>query len=213
MIAVIKGDIIGSRKIKDPEVWLQPLKTYLKKWGRSPGVWEITGGDGFQLELKEPEQALQAALEIKALLKSTPVAAGSLTGSLDARMAIGMGEKTYAARSISESNGPAFVRSGDRFELLREDKVTLAIRSEFPAFDETINLLLRLALLYMDQWTLSAAAITLLALTHPDATQEELGSRLGIRQNSVSGRWSRAHVPETLALLNYYSKQIEPLTP
>lgn len=212
MIAVIKGDIIGSRKISDPEVWLQPLKGYLKQWGRSPGAWEVTGGDGFQLELKDPAKALRTALEIKSLLKSTPVAAGSLTGSLDARMAIGLGEKTYAARSISESNGPAFVRAGDRLELLKEEKASLAMHSEFPAFDEAMNLLLRLALLYMDQWTLSSAAITWLALTHPDATQAELGERLGIRQNSVSGRWRRAHVPETLSLLGYYSKQIARLT-
>lgn len=208
MIAVLKGDIIGSRKISDPGIWLQPLKDYLKKWGKSPAVWEITGGDGFQLELKEPASALQAAIEIKALLKSTPVSDSGLSGALDARLAIGIGEKTYAARHISESNGPAYVFAGDRLERLKQEKVTLALQSEFPQFDVDINLLLRLALLYMDNWTVSSAAITLLALQYTDATQEWLGAQLGIRQNSVSGRWNRAHVAETLAVLAHYHKRI-----
>ena len=33
MIAVLKGDIVQSRKLDDQELWLLPLKTLLKKWG------------------------------------------------------------------------------------------------------------------------------------------------------------------------------------
>lgn len=212
MIAVIKGDIIGSRKISQPDLWLVPLKAYLRKWGSQPLRWEITGGDGFQLEINEPEDALQAAIEIKALLKGTPAGEENLSGPLDARLSIGIGEKTYRARRISESNGPAFVHAGDQFELLRKEKTTLALKSPFPDFDEEMNLLLKLATIFMDQWTVSSAALASLALAHPGATQQWLGAQLGIGQSSVSGRWNRAHVAETLEVLARYRKRLNELT-
>jgi hypothetical protein len=49
MIAVIKGDIIASRKIQDPEVWMNPLKALLSKWGDSPKDWELVWGDFFPI--------------------------------------------------------------------------------------------------------------------------------------------------------------------
>ncbi len=33
MIAVIKGDIIASRHLKDQEKWLSPLEQLLESWG------------------------------------------------------------------------------------------------------------------------------------------------------------------------------------
>lgn len=207
MIAVIKGDIVGSRKVADAGQWLLPLKDYLKKWGHSPFQWDITGGDAFQVEIKNPLEALQAAIEIKAVIKST-VIGDRLSSPLDVRLAIGIGEKTYAARRISESNGPAFVHAGDKFEALRKEKITLALQTPFPDFDEEMNLLLKLAGIFMDNWTVSSAEITLMALEQPEATQEALGERLGIRQNSVSGRWNRAHVPELKEVLARYRKRL-----
>ena len=68
MIAVIKGDIISSRKITDQEKWLLPLKELLSSWGTSPLDWELVWGDFFQLQISNPEEALQKAFEIKALI-------------------------------------------------------------------------------------------------------------------------------------------------
>lgn len=36
MIAVLKGDIIASRRIVDQEKWLLPLKELLNTWGEWP---------------------------------------------------------------------------------------------------------------------------------------------------------------------------------
>ncbi len=71
MIAVIKGDITASRKLKDQSVWQVPLKKLLSGWGTAPADWEIVWGDSFQLEA-DPETVLQKAITIKALLKSLP---------------------------------------------------------------------------------------------------------------------------------------------
>ena len=69
MIAVIKGDIVASRKLADQEKWLSPLKKLLAKWGNTPKKWELVWGDSFQVEISHPEDALKKALKIKALIK------------------------------------------------------------------------------------------------------------------------------------------------
>ena len=77
MIAVIKGDIVSSRKIADPEKWLLPLKALFNEWGASPGQWELVWGDTFQLEIERPEEALKRALQVKALIKKIGFTADS----------------------------------------------------------------------------------------------------------------------------------------
>lgn len=52
MIAVVKGDIIASRKLVDQEKWLLPLKDLLSSWGESPKNWELVWGDFFQIEFE-----------------------------------------------------------------------------------------------------------------------------------------------------------------
>lgn len=75
--------------------------------------WEIFRGDQFQLEVKNPENSLLVAIQIKALMKSL---------KLDVRMSIGIGEKTHNSKKISESNGTAFINSGELFERLKKKK-------------------------------------------------------------------------------------------
>jgi hypothetical protein len=48
-----------------------------------------------------------------------------------------------------------------------------------------------------------------LILENPTRTQAEIGNQLGIKQNSVSGRWNRAHVTELLAVEMMFSKKIK----
>src|SRR6476620_7412076 len=165
MTSIITGDIINSRKMP-PKSWLDGLKMYFSTIGSTPLTWEIYRGDAFQLEVANPEEALHNALRIKAYLK---------TLQLDARMSVGFGEKTYAAARISESNGSAFVRSGELFETLKKQKVTLALKSGDEDFDQQFNLMLRLALTFMDNWLAQPAEFVVAALDNPNFSQEEIG--------------------------------------
>ncbi|TVP49413.1 MAG: hypothetical protein EA341_09250 [Mongoliibacter sp.] len=212
MIAVIKGDIIASRKIQDPEVWMNPLKELLSRWGDSPKDWELVWGDFFQLEIKEPITAFGKALAIKALIKNVVHnKEDKSNGLLDVRLAIGIGAKTYAGTRISESNGPAFIHAGERFEKLKKDKINLAIQSPWEEFDKEMNLYLKLAGTFMDSWTVSSAELVAIYLDNPKATQEEIGEKLGIRQNSVSGRWSRAKVDELIEINKVFQHKLNNL--
>jgi hypothetical protein len=213
MIAVIKGDIISSRKMQEPNKWLVPIKSLFSRWGLTSAQWEIVWGDFFQFEITHPKESLHRALEVKALIKSVPSNdPQKKTSPIDVRMAIGIGEQTYVGERISESNGPAFFYAGDRFEKLKKDRVNLGIQSSWEELDRELNLYLKLAGLFMDDWTVSSAEVVAMALNKPTANQEELGDLLGIKQNSVSGRWSRARLDELLEVEEIFRSKLKQYT-
>ena len=199
MIAVITGDIINSREEKAQE-WLPILKSVLNQYGKEPEQWEIYRGDSFQLEVK-PEEALKAALHIKAGIKQQ--------SNLDARMAIGLGEKEYKAEKITESNGSAFVNSGECFE--EQKKQTLAVRSPNAQVDEQINLLLELALLTIDNWSKTTALVVKTALENPKKNQVELAKTLDKAQSSISEALTRGGFDEIMRMEKRYRDLIKSL--
>ncbi len=203
MISIITGDIINSRKLPSNS-WIDGLKKVFNAIGKNPSEWEIYRGDEFQIEVKNPEEALHVALQVKAFLKSI---------HLDARMSIGLGDKTYKAKKISESNGSAFVRSGELFETLKKQKITLAVNSGNTNWDETMNLMLKLGLTFMDNWLVQSAEFVIIAIENPLVSQEELGTQLGINQAAVSRRRKRAQFDLVMALDKHYRQQIKILNP
>lgn len=213
MVAIITGDIIASRKLVNQEKWLLPLKNLLSNWGNSPKDWKLERGDFFQVEITPIEDALKKALEIKAIIKKAePIDEHKKISTIDVRMAIGIGEKTYFGESISESNGPAFINSGEKFDTLKKESTTLGIKTPWQVFDEEINLYLKLAGTFMDKWSVSSAELMLIVLNNPNISQEGIGKILGIKQNSVSGRWNRAKINEILAVEKTFRKKIKLLT-
>lgn len=199
MTAIILGDIIKSRKRET--IWMDELKSYLKNIGESPSVWEIFRGDQFQIEV-QLEKALLTAIQIKALLRSI---------KSDARMSIGLGEKNYSGEKISESNGSAFIHSGETFETLKKEKNTLAITSGNEKWDKEFNLMLRFASTIMDNWPSQTAEFVSVALRNPELSQEKIGEMLSINQAAVSRRKSRAQYDLILELNEFYIEKIKQL--
>ena len=192
-------DIINSRKLPSKK-WIADLKAFLNTFGKSPNDWEIYRGDEFQLEIKKPEDALLVAFQLKALFKSI---------NLDIRISIGIGEKTYKAKKITESNGSAFVRSGETFDTLKKLKLNLAINSGDAIFDEELNLMLKLSLSFLDNWLQQSAEFVLVAIQNPTLSQEEIGTLLGINQAAVSRRQKRANYELIKELDLYFRKKIK----
>lgn len=214
MIGVITGDIVGSRKLGNQEKWLIPLKKLLSSWGVRSKDWELARGDFFQVEIADPEDVIHKAFEIKALIKKVePLDQRKKISIIDVRMAIGIGEKNYSGETISESNGPAFINAGDQYDQLQKEDVTIAIKSPWPDFDDDMNLYLKLAGIFMDTWSVSSAELVEIVLNSPNTTQEEIGKQLGIKQNSVSGRWNRAHIDELLEVDKMFRKKIKTFLP
>lgn len=199
MVAILTGDIINSQTDGSSE-WMHPLKAYLGGQGKALEDWEIYRGDEFQIRTT-PENALRAAIQVKAIIKCTK--------SLDVRIGIGLGNETYIGSRVSESNGEAYQRSGRTFETLKEQKLTLAIATGNDKTDRTLNLIIRLALDFMDQWSEVSSEIVRLTLESPTHSQQQIADRLGIKQSAVSQRINRARMDLVLDLLQYYESIIK----
>lgn len=202
MIGIITGDIVNSRKLSS-KIWIDGLKRLLNAIGKNPVEWEIYRGDEFQLEVKNPEDALMIALHIKSYFKSI---------KLDVRMSIGFGDMTYKAKKISESNGSAFTRSGEVFETLKKQKINLAVNSGNELFDTEINLMLRLALTFMNNWLVQSAEFVLIAIENPSLSQEEIGVKLNINQAAVSRRRKRAQFDLVMEMEQYFRNKIKTIS-
>lgn len=195
MVAVLTGDIINSREGQVLN-WLRRLKEVLNIYGQSPQKWEIFRGDSFQL-LTEPKIALTAAIHIKAVIKQTK--------SQDVRIAIGLGKETHSAQKITESNGSAYIRSGESFESLK--KQTLAIKSNNSEKDQQLNLMLSIALLTANNWSSTVAEVIKTAIENPNKNQKEIALMLKKTQSGVSEALKRGGYEEITNLNNYYQKQ------
>lgn len=198
MVAIITGDIINSEAYKVSD-WLVGLKGYLSTLGNSPKDWDIYRGDEFQLKV-DSRDALKVAIEIKSLIKQFK--------GLDVRMAIGIGGESYSGVGISESNGSAYQYSGRTFETLKEQKLNLAIATSDKNKDNTLNLVFKLALEFMDNWSVVSAEIIALSLKRPESSQQELADILQIKQSAVSQRLKRAKADLVLEVINFYGTMI-----
>ncbi|MFB9055541.1 transcriptional regulator [Mariniflexile ostreae] len=200
LTSVITGDIINSRSQESPEVWLDVLKKALTFLKPDKSQWDIYRGDSFQIELEAYQDSFKAAVYIKACIRTIK--------GLDVRMAIGFGAKTYRANSVAESMGDAYVFSGETLEAIKKEKLNLRIKTTNKALDEMLNLYFKLALVFMDHWTVNSAEMIKLSIENPNALQSELGAKIGINQNAISTRQKRAHLEEILELDQLYRQKI-----
>ncbi|MFT4202777.1 MAG: hypothetical protein QM610_02580 [Chitinophagaceae bacterium] len=195
MVAVITGDIRNSRRIKNLD-WVKKLKAILKKYADT-NRWEVFRGDSFQLETS-PEKALLVCFQIKLEL---------LLLKMDAGMAIGIGGQTYKSKSVSESNGSAYIHSGECFESLQKKK--LALRTDHPENDVYWNMVLDLAMLTANRWTANTAELVLLAFSNPLLNQKDLAAMTDRKsQSSISAALKRSGYYEMMRMVSLFNQKI-----
>ncbi|MBC7914594.1 MAG: transcriptional regulator [Pyrinomonadaceae bacterium] len=200
MVSILTGDIVNSRKAA-PETWLSVLKDALAVIGKK-GEWEIFRGDSFQLQ-SSPEEALLNAIYLKASINAIK--------ALNVRIAIGIGELGFSAKKITESNGEAFVFSGEKLDELKKDRTTLAIQSPWKEFDYEMNVSIRLALIAMDNWSQISAEMVKLSIENKGISQKELAELAKKSQSTVSEALKRARFDDIMELNALYKSKVNRL--
>ena len=193
MEVVLAGDIINSRT-DGAQKYLNIFEKHLKKLSTN-GLYQIYRGDSFQVYIENPETALHSVMLLKLLLKKEH--------NLDVRIAIGIGDVKIVKNDIAKSQGTALLRSGLLLDNLKDLHQNLMIDSGHH-LDQYMNTAFELAMTYMENWTINAAQVMYEALSNPQLSQEEIGSKIGIKQATASRRLSRAHWNETKKLLQLY---------
>lgn len=196
MIAVITGDIINSRQVNSKH-WQPKLKKLFTQNIADSKKWEIYRGDSFQIEVKV-EEAIEWAVTIKALLRSIEF--------LNVRMSIGIGDKSYSGKKITESNGSAFIHSGESFDKLKQE--TLSMKSPFVELDDYFNPILKLIGFITDNWKPVTAETIFYALENRLLRQKELAEKLNKNSATISKALKRGGYDEISEALNLYTKKI-----
>ncbi|HLT41971.1 MAG TPA: hypothetical protein VKZ95_04635 [Sphingobacteriaceae bacterium] len=200
MKAVITGDVINSRKV-DSSIWIKALRELLQDYGNEPQDWEIYRGDSFQL-ITDAKEALEIALIIKATIRKHK--------QLDVRMSIGLGEIEYQSKKITESNGTAFINSGEQFQELKKN--TLAIKSSSKEFNDIFNVIFQLMMLFANNWTPTTSEIIKLALEDQSLNQNQLAKRLNKKsQSTISAALKRGGYDEIMDVIGLYKSELKKL--
>ena len=139
--AVLTGDLIGSSRfrIQQHEEVLSNLKDSFKKISSDiiASQFVVFRGDSFQGVLSRPDEALNAALIIRASLLSK--FKGKRT-RLDARIAIGIGTIDYLPPDqAGEGDGEAFRNSGLELDKMKKSEQNLIIRTPWTEINEELR--------------------------------------------------------------------------
>lgn len=196
MIAIITGDIIRSKKVAT-EIWLPVLEKSLAKFGEKSIFWDIFRGDSFQLETSV-ENTLMATLYIISTIKQLP--------KIDVRMSIGIGEKEYQGKSITTSNGSAFVNSGEAFEQLGKKK--LGIKTPEVNNSNQLQTELQLVRALTEKWTNNMCETICCLLDNPKLNQTEIAKILGKPQSQISRELKAASYYEIIDYIKIANQKL-----
>ncbi len=204
--AVITGDIVQSRTIKDKAHLVHVLNevfSELSHFFTFDNVFEIYRGDSFQALLTRPEEALRVAFLIRLGLKKN-----MLKMDLDARLGIGVGEVSFRNSSIKVSNGEAFELSGLSLDAISKTKKRIQIRTTDMKINEQLDLCNRLVEAIVRRWSKKTAEVVYRYLLYNE-TQSEIAKQIGVSQSAVQQRLSASDFDAVLRFIVYYEQNLE----
>jgi hypothetical protein len=200
MKAIITGNVMNFQEI-DSEIWSKELQNLFRTVGKEQKDWTFYQENHFQL-LIEANKAFEFAILIKATLIAIK--------PLDARIAIGIGEIEYDSEQITESNGSAFINSGEQFNELK--KSTLAIRTTNERVNQELKTVVDLVTFIMNNWTEKMAEYFKIAYLNQNMNQKQLAKLLELKsQSTVSSILKRAAYDEIIQGIIFYQIKLHEL--
>ena len=179
--AVITADIVNSTHFAREDVsgWLNELIEILRnhesfQWALKPEVYR---GDSFQGVLKNPGEAVRAAVLARAIMRSH-------APNTDLRIAIGIGKTEPLTDRPGTSDGEAFRLSGHLADNIRKQKARIGVA--FPVPSEPVSASLNLLETIIETWTTAQSEVIVALLQKNNVTQ--IAEKLSISQPAVSQR-------------------------
>ncbi len=213
-IAVLTGDIIGSRKVYNINELIDALKHVFADIKVNTSIVfdaEIYRGDSFQVVILNPKDALLFAMLVRVGLKAKTIVKSRSTSIpidklWDARIAIGIGQAIVKSKII-ESNGEAFQLSGLEFDKLKKERDKLNILTVWKNQNTAFNIIVKLLDITIDKWTKLTSEVVYEYLLK-NKTQSELAKQLNISQPAIHKRLSIANINVIENSINYISSEI-----
>ena len=215
LYAVLTGDIVDSRKFKGNwELLLKIIKeslsfveNYFSKHMKYS--FEISGGDSFQTVILNIEEALLIAISLRASLRYF-CKARKVENSLDARIAIGIGEIDYLPQAefdtSSTGSGEAFHLSRPYLDKVKKGNQRLFINSPWKEINSEFDVECSLLDEIIKKWSSKSAEAILYKMVN--FTQEKMAKVIGITQPAVNGRLRIAGANPIDKLCDRYKKLI-----
>ena len=189
-IGVLTGDVVGSQRIEDKRALSHALDEGLSLLQQVLDARsDRYRGDGFQIAIPDPGQAMLAAILLRAsLIRHSP----SRLAMWDARIAVAIGEGHLPATDhFSDAQEEAFVLSGRWLDRLSDGPDRLAIVTATQGADSHLALLTRFADDIVSHWSSYSAEIVSLSLLYRES-QQQLAKRLDRAQPTINRRLAAA---------------------
>ena len=207
---VLTGDVVGSRRLDAAgrTCLAEALQGIAERLPPVPPLpaFDRYRGDAFQMLLADPAEALATALRIRATLRTIELP----SGKLDARLGIGCGPVEFPGRSLAESDGTAFRRSGTALDELSEPD-RLSIATDDPDLDADWNATFRLLDAVVERWTPAQAEAIVRRLD--GRSQTEIAEGLGVTQAAIQQRLKAASWDAVHGLARRWRARNTPKTP
>jgi predicted XRE-type DNA-binding protein len=208
VIAVITGDVVGSRKIKERKTLINSLHAsfreipYLKR--NKEENFQIFRGDSFQLIVEDIDRTLDIAFLLRAgLMKKNK--------KWDARIAIGIGSQEFRVKTIAESDGEAFRNSGYLLDKLLTANTRLGLKTPWPEMDEEFKVSLELADALIKKWSQAGAETAWHYFM--GLSQMTMAEALEISQPAVNKRVAAASLHALALVSDRFQKQVNKFIP
>jgi len=196
MVAVLTADLVES-SLYEEEVLEKVLNTLKAEfahirdnYGEENVRLKIYRGDSFQGVIKQPEEALKIALQIKAAvnrihLKKTKKNK-AYSKIADFKIAIGIGTQNIEREAISESNGQAFQFSGRTLDEMKTENQKTRLKTELEEVNAEFNTSFFLMDTITDKWSTASAEVVYYLLS--GLKEREIATEINISQSAVNQR-------------------------
>lgn len=180
-MAVLIGDIVRSKRMKDRAAVQRRLKKVLEEVNREhkeliAADLMLTGGDSFEGIVKGVSAGYDVFREIERKLRPIGI-----------RGSIGVGGiETDWSESVVEMDGPAFHRARRGLGHAKSIRSDLQIITGDEKFDGTVNNILALLRAVESKWTSRQREVIEYAASHENLDQADIARHFGITQPAIA---------------------------